>query len=323
MAALRSSRGSAVVGLLLAGVVVAQPGTSPRAVPPVELPPRPPVTSRPPDPPAPSTPVDNFRRLLAAGMAEREAILQSRSKAQRDYLVRQLADFDSLTAAEREARLRLLEFRYYLVPLLEVAPADRATQLLLVPPAYRAAVRDRLQAWDSLPPDMRAELVEEHAALQHLLRFPGAAEGSVLEATAADPAVRARFDRAVARLRGMDAGARQALAEHLQRFFQFSDAEQQRALAEVDAGARARLERLVAELDELPAPEREQCLESLKRFTRLPLPEQERFLRNALRWAAMSPEDRRAWRQLHAKLPPMPPELPPSPSAKQARRQAE
>lgn len=321
MTAFRSKRLGAAAGVLLMAVGLAQPDSSPTGTRPPAVPPRPPVASLAPDPPHPSTPVDNFRRLLAAGETERQAVLGDRSPAQREYLVGQLAEFDSLTPAEREARLRLLELRYYLGPLLVDASQGRTNQFLLVPPAYRAAVRDRLLAWESLSSALRAELIEDHAALRRLLLFPGAVAAPDPAGTGSlAPPDRARFDRAVARLRDMGTGERQALAEHLHRFFQFSDAEQQRALAQVDAGPRARLEQLVAELDGLPASEREQCLESLKRFARLSLPEQERFLRNALRWAAMSPEDRQVWRQVHANLPPIPPEIPPSPGTVQALR---
>lgn len=300
------------LSLLVLAVTAAPLPPQPAApdTPTVRLPPSPPTAQ----PPRPHSPIEAFRRLVAASPAGRQAELASKTPAHREYLERQLAEFDRLIPAEREARLRLLELRFHLLPLLALPAGSRDGSLRLVAPAYRAAVDDRLQAWDALDPETRADLLENRAALDHLLRFPDAL--TRIDAESADPlsaAQRAQLQRTTARWQAMSAAEREQLAGQLNRFFQFSTAEQERTLGRLATPPSPRLAEWVAELQQLDPEERERCLASLERFANLTPADQERFLRNAVRWARMSPEDRRHWRELQTKLPPLPPPLPPRP----------
>src|ERR1051325_7567036 len=79
-------------------------------------------------PPMPPTPID-FRKLLAMNAAERETVLATRTQQQRDVLIEKIREYESLPAAEREARLCSLQLRLYLRPLLEVPSSNRAERL--------------------------------------------------------------------------------------------------------------------------------------------------------------------------------------------------
>lgn len=278
--------------------------TQPLPPMPVELPPRPP------------SPVTAFRKLLRAAPEERAKNLAGRSEAQRAYLEAQLREFDALSRAEQEARLRLMELQWYLSPLLTTPPEKRPKFLGTVPPAYRAAVRDRLAAWDALSSDEQTSLLDDRAVAARLCAQPvggSAAPGNATNQASLAPELRAQTRRSVARWRGMSAEQQRRRVEELGRFFQFSEAQKERTLAEIAKASRPQTAGLISRLDQLPPEERARCLAALQRYAALPPAERERFLRNAARWAAMSPEERRRWRQLQAMLPPMPVELPPRP----------
>src|SRR5687768_12500416 len=123
---------SALFGLTLLAAVSAQPPS------PVTTDSR--VTAL---PPLPAPPVDMLRKLLALSPEEREKMLADRNPEQRRFVQLKLAEFDCLTMAEREARLRALQSRYYFSPLMRMKPSARATALARVPAAERALVEQK------------------------------------------------------------------------------------------------------------------------------------------------------------------------------------
>jgi hypothetical protein len=255
-----------------------------------------------------------FRQALQSTPEEQQALLASRAPKHRAYLEAQLREFSGLSPAESEARLRLLELRYYLRPLLKMPASNRTEQLRLVPTHYRAAVQDRLSAWDALSPSEREGLLDDHAAASWLCRSPAGQARAA--STATEPP---RLESTFARWQRLSATEKRRMVESLERFFQFDESQKDRTLREVSRQGQTEVADFMAQLDELPPAERQKCLHALERFAGLPRSERQRFLQNAVRWAAMSDEERRAWRNLQAKLPPLPPTLPPRPPLARAR----
>lgn len=279
------------------------------------LPPAPP----PEMPPAPPSPVAVFRRVLRSSPEEQQAVLASRPPKHRAYLEAQLREFSRLSPAECEARLQLLELRFHLLPLLNSPASNRVDQIQAVPARYRAAVKDRLGAWDALSPTEREGLLDDHAAASWLCRSPAGQPVAPVGAPAAS-AEPARLGTTLARWQGLSPAEKSRTVESLERFFQFDASQKDRALREMTRLGRAHVADFMTQLDELPAPEREKCLRALERFAGFPEGERRRFMQNAVRWATMSDEERRAWRDLQAKLPPLPPVLPPRPPLARAER---
>ncbi|MCP5523202.1 MAG: DUF3106 domain-containing protein [Verrucomicrobiales bacterium] len=268
-------------------------------------------------PPAPPSPMAMFRQVLQSSAEEQRAILDSRSPKHRAWLEEQIHEFSRLSPAEREARLRLLELRFYLLPLLGTSASNRVDQLRAVPARYRAAVQDRLGAWDALSSEERAGLLDDHAAASWLCRSPVASAGDPGETpmVLSEPA---RLETTLARWQRMSPAEKTRMVEGLERFFQFDAPQKDRTLREMTRLGRTQVADLMTRLDELPPSEREKCLRALERFAGLPESERQRFLQNAVRWATMTEEQRRAWRDLQAKLPPLPPVVPPQPPLAQA-----
>ncbi len=66
------------------------------------------------------------------------------------------------------------------------------------------------------------------------------------------------------------------------------------------------MERTLAEFEKLPVAQRKTCIQSFEKFTNMSVGERREFLRDAMRWQAMSEKERKAWRDLVTALPPIP-----------------
>jgi hypothetical protein len=257
--------------------------------------------------------VEQFRRLVAMTPAERDQWLAGRSEKAQAYLRAQLREFDALPPPERELRLRLLRLRYYLVPLMKSAPAERPPLLAQVPATERPLIVARLADWDGLPADQQQELLRDEKALDSFAVFSTATEAerrAMIER--ATPERRQRLETELARWQSLSAEQRERLARHFNRFFSLDDPEREKVLELLSAPERRRTERMLAAFEQLPPEQRTRCLAALNRFITMTPAEREQFWRQAARWESMPPEERRAWRAFTADLPPMPPGLGPN-----------
>lgn len=291
-------------------------------------PPSPPAVPipRPPTLPARLTPLQSarvFRELVTATPSKRAEALASRTPQQRKYLEERLREFDALDPAERELRLRLLELRAGLLPLMRLAPADRAPSLAALPQDYRVLIEQRLREWDQLPADQQQELLQNESALSLvpglMNQNPTRQELIIQTAT---PERRARLEAEIRRWNALEGAQRERILKHFNRFFDLSDRQQQRTLNSLSPDQRAQTQRALRALEKLPPEERSRCLAAFERFAAMTESEKVQFLQNAARWRAMSPAERQAWRSITAKLPPTPPPrprlLPPAPPASAA-----
>src|SRR5271170_8524159 len=115
------------------------------------------ISRTPPPPPMASSPVAFFRNLLAMTPGERADFLTNRPLAIRAGILVKVNEYEALDPDERELRLRATELRWYLMPLLQTGPTNRAEQLARVPDDLRDLVKDRLVQWDILPPPLKQE----------------------------------------------------------------------------------------------------------------------------------------------------------------------
>ncbi len=277
------------------------------AVPPtpLELPPRPPKVSR---------PIDTLRQLLAQSPAEREKALAEKPEQQRLLLQQRLREFDLLSPAERELRLRLLALRYYLPSMMKVPAASRAEQLRLIPATDRRLIEERLEEWDKLPPETQKELLQNENVLRLFPRFDiGSSAGQQAMLQDLPPERRQKLEEELARWQRYLPDQRERMYRHFQQFFEFSESQKARALRSLTEPERRQMAQASAAFEKLPPDQRAKCIEALHEFVSMTVEERGRFLQNAARWESMTSEERRAWRELMAQLPPLPPGLAPTP----------
>lgn len=277
----------------------------------------------PPAPPLPNSPIAAFRLLLAMEAPQRAAALQIRSEKQRQALETRLAEYDALSADQREARLLATDLFWHLQQLLPRAPIERAELVASAPLELRPILEERLALWDRLPATDRAMLLQHERAIRYFARVrevvppplpvphiagagAGAGTGTALPGAPLPPA---RVVVEDARFPELNPADRSHLVRMWRRLFEAPPATLERQLAKkslTDAERRDMQETL--ERFRMLAPsQRQVCIESFTRFASLSPSERASFLRHAEKWASLSPAEREVWRGLVGKLPPLPP----------------
>ncbi len=273
------------------------------------------------------SPFQSFRELLAATSAEREEVLGKKSEVHRKHLESRLREFEPLSPVERELRLKTMEVRWFLVPLLAVAPSNRVDRLSRVPEDLRRLVEDRLKKWDALPAELRSEAVHFDTTLGYIARpETGTPEEQVRmwnrTANTGAGAVKSGGGSVVMGGGGGGSGAvavaaapmgavekKRRVSEHMARFLELSSEEKQKALEGFSAVDRQQVGETLKKLESIAPAQRKLYLESFQKFSEMDEDSRRAFLKSAERWKNMPQEERRTLRELVTKLPPLPPGL--------------
>jgi hypothetical protein len=271
-------------------------------------------------PPMPhlKSPVDLFRELLAMTPAERENHLTNRSPAVRDRILAKVREYGALDPNERELRLCATELRWYLLPLLHESPTNRAARLAAVPDDLQPLVKNRLRQWDILPPPLQAEFLESDRTLRFFTQVDPSQRP--LPPLPEDKRVEQGPRPDLARWEKLSDEQRQKITTQFNRFFELTPMEKKKTLNTLSDAERQQMEKTLETFGKLPPVQRLKCIRAFTEFAGLSAQEKQDFLKNAQRWAQMSPKDRQTWRDLVTHVPewpPMPPAfiMPPKPPA--------
>lgn len=261
------------------------------------------------------SPVEQFRELLAMSHADRARAITNRPPTIQQQLLAKLKEYDALSANERELRLRTTELRYYLIPMLNMPPADRSKAMDRIPIDIRQLVQDRLVSWDSLPNDLRRDLLENESIIRYFRESQArSAADRANEFSRISPGQRAQLESGIARWRAIPDDQQQKVMQRFDQLFVMSSRERDAVLKTLSEPERQQIEATLRSLEGLPPPQRIRCVQSLSKFVSLTAEERAEFLRSAERWRALSPDQRDAWRKMVARLsslPPMPPGVTP------------
>jgi hypothetical protein len=267
----------------------------------------------PPPLPVALSPTARFRELLAAGPAEREALLARKSPTARALIESKLREFSALRPDEREIRLRLAQLQDSLRPLLAAGTEGRNALLTQVAEEDRTWIGERLVAWDALSEAERRDLLESERQLSLFVRQtetdPRRLETLV---HSLPPEGRAPAEKQLRTWLALTPAERSRKSAAFSRFFDLSPKEREAALRQLSGAELRQMEKTLVDFASLDPGTRERCLQGFRQFEVLPPAEREQFLRNAERWKALSPNDRAAWRRLvgRALTPPAAPPLP-------------
>jgi Protein of unknown function (DUF3106) len=252
-------------------------------------------------PPIPPSPMDYFRNLLAMSPEEREKALADKPPEIRARILAKVIEYATLDPRESEVRLRATELRWYLMPLLRAAPADRATGLALVPDNIRDLVKSRLMQWEVLPPPLQQEFLEN----EHIVSY-----FSSVDTTNRLTAESAPNDDEQSRWNALSDNERKTMTAQFNAFFELPPPEKEKALDGLSDEERGQVQKAMQTFGQLPPPQRAECMQALAKFDSLSSAERAAFLKNAQRWAQMSPADRKAWIDLVTHVPQWPPAVP-------------
>ncbi len=158
----------------------------------------------------------------------------------------------------------------------------------------------RLDEWAILPPSLQQEFLDNERVLHYFASVD--ASNSPVENFSGAPsaAERARWDE-------LSEPERRQIAGSFNQFFDLTPDEKQTALNTLSDAERRQMEKTLQTFDKMPASQRAECVNAFARFASLTAPQQAEFLKNAERWAAMSPAERQAWRDLVVNVPQWPP----------------
>lgn len=237
-----------------------------------------------PPPPALKSPVDSFRTLLVMPSTERRQQLASRAPEVRAKILAKIQEYQSLSAEERELRLKATELRWYLQPLLVTEATNRTARLSLIPESVRELVATRLAQWDRFPKTIQQLMLTNRAAPNYLVT--GAP-------TNLPPLPTAKIQ--------------ERMGQHFNQLFELTPKEKEAVMMTLSDPERRQMEKTLAAFGELTPEQRDQCVMSFAKFTSMSEVEQKDFLRSAARWSAMSPTERQAWRELVSTAPKVPP----------------
>lgn len=268
--------------------------------------------AQPPLPPLGPSPVERFRQLLAQEPAGREAWLALRPAPQQEVLRARLAEYEAMPAELREERLRATDLYWHLQQLIRRPAVERAPLIAAARPDLQDILRERLALWDALPESDREVLVQHERAIRYFARvrtvrlppLPG-------RGFSAAPPLPARVQMDLTHLQHLTPEERARVQERWTAFFEAPARRTESALRGMKPEERQEMETVLRRFRTLPPTQQQACIASFARFAGLDAAARIEFLRHAERWEALPAEERRAWRDLVGKLPPLPP-LPPS-----------
>jgi hypothetical protein len=266
-----------------------------------------------PLPPLPhlKSPVDLFRELLVMTPAGRQNYLTNRPPETRARILAKVREYEALDPNERELRLRATELRWYLLPLLRESPANRAARLAAIPEDMQPLVKNRLRQWNILPPSLQAEFLESERTLRYFTQVDPS-HSPLLPSLPQDQNRRRGLQGPdLAHWNMLSEDQRQKIAAQFSQFFELTPVEKKKTLNTLSDAERQQMEKTLEMFGKLPPAQRAKCIRAFTEFAGLSAREKQDFLKNAQRWAQMSPKDRQTWRDLVTHVP----EWPPLPSA--------
>lgn len=240
-----------------------------------------------PTPPAPTlrSPVDSFRALLLLPAPERQKQLAARPPAIREQLLEKIREYQNLTAEERELRLKATELRWHLKPLMVLTPTNRADRLATIPTNLLPMVQTRLEQWDRIPPVVQQMMLTNQHGASYL------ASGSAANLYPPLPSDKIR----------------QKFQERFEQIFEFTPIEKEKVLASLSDIEQRQMQKTLDDFQKLSPGQRMQCVRAFAKLSGMSLVERQEFLKNAERWAQMTPAERQSWRSLVNTAPQLPP----------------
>jgi len=257
------------------------------------------------------SPVAYFRVLLGMTLAQREQALAERQPADREAILRKIAEYSALAPEIREARLHQTDLRWALVDLMKLPPAQRQDRLRALAPADRQLIDARLADWDKLPAKEQQAYLARQEFIGFYLRWQAASAPAQIQILSQlPPDKQTRWLAELPRWQALPEQTRQQICDQFTRFVEMDPQRQKAAVSGLSEGERREMEVSLRHFAMLPPGDRRQCVAAFGKFATMEPGERNQFLRNAAQWEQMSPRERALWRRLVRNLPQLPP-LPP------------
>ena len=259
----------------------------------------------PPPMPVVKSPVDTFRELLEMNSADRAKELSKKAEKFRKVIEERLKEFDAMPPEQRQIRLRLMQLRWELLPLLRAQPFQPG-MTNDIPEQDRPLVLERLRIWQTLPANVQKLVLENEMVLHYFLTGQLALTNT---AKFPEPSVGGLTGTNIQRWRELSPDEQRQAQEAFRQIFDLSKKDRDKLFSE--RTDRLRIEAVLRSFEKLSPEERERYMTSFQRFTVMSTEQRLQFLQNAKRWEDMSESQRAAVRTMinAPPIPPLPPEF--------------
>jgi len=259
------------------------------------------------------SPFAKFKQILELPEVKREVAFESlnvSSDKHRAIISSKIKEYEAMSLNERNHKLDALDFRWHLLPLLKMEPAKRADKLTAVPERFREDILNRLNGWDKLDIQVRERLIRNESFFRYMSSF---GRGSESRAAMTNHLIkmpsklRENVEKRIIEWRGRQKSDRRKMKRHFHRFFDLQPIDQQKALSHLSVRERTKMEASLIRFKSMTIEQREIILKSFDRLADMSQVERTAFFRNSQRWNEMSNAERKQWRTLVTKMPPLPP----------------
>jgi len=259
------------------------------------------------------SPFAKFKRILDLPEAKRESAVESlnvSSEKYRTIISAKIQEYEVMPHNERNHKLDALDFRWHLMPLLKMEPAKRAAKLTAVPDRFREEILRRLNSWDNLDIQARENLIKNESFFRYMSSFGRGRESRTAMTNHIEKMpskLRENVEKRIAEWRGKPKSDRRKMTRQFHRFFDLQPLDQEKALSHLSNRERVKMEASLIRFKSMTIEQREIVLKSFDRLADMSQIERTAFFRNSQRWNEMSNAERKQWRTLVTKMPPLPP----------------
>jgi len=259
------------------------------------------------------SPFAKFKAIVALSGDVRDSAIQKlkvSSERHRAVVRAKVNEYAAMSEAERNRKLDALDFRWHLVLLMKLDPVNRTQRITSVPERFREDINRRLAGWDKLEGGTREELLKNESFFRYLSSFGRGRESRIAMTNhigRMPPKLQKGVEKRIADWRSIPKPYRREMLRQFHRFFDLRPAEQEKALNHLLPRERARMEASLERFKEMSPAQRDLVIKSFDRLADMSLDERTAFFRNSQRWNEMDDSERKQWRMLVTKMPPLPP----------------
>ena len=262
---------------------------------------------------AAESPFAIFKKVVSLPETEREAAMTQfkfSSERKRNIVLSKVREYSALPETERNRKLDVLDFRWHLLPLMKAPKAERGDRLASVPERFRNYIERRLDGWDKLDSGVRLELLRNESFLRYLSSFGRGRHSRVAMTNhigQMPPRLKEGIEGKITAWREKPKTDRRRMTRQFHRFFDLPSKEQERALRQLSRRERERMESSLAQFKVMTPAQRELVVRSFDKLANMSQAERAAFFRNTERWKGLTEVERKTWRTLVNKMPPLPP----------------
>ena len=230
-------------------------------------------------PPVPSiadSPVKYLSDLLAAPAEQRDAILSRSAPERHAFWKRKVREYEQLPVPIRSARLRTAQLHWYLALMIRVPAETRVARIEQIPESDRVLVKRRMEQWDLLPSDLRADILANIKVMQYFARLVSSSPEQRAALLKTSSEAGNPMNDAQLSWQTLPPQRRQQMFDAYASFYELPQLKQEEAIAKIPVPVRKQLKDRLDELLQMPLDKQKKCIIALNAFAQMTPDERDR-----------------------------------------------